>query len=307
MDITLILCTCDRSACIKRLLESISSFSFVPNQIVIVDASDDNNTRCIVEQMDNLNLEYYHTERGLAIQRNFGLSKARCEVVGFFDDDIIPDDNFFALLYDIFESMPEVYGVVPYVYESDNSERHDFKGYLMRFFEMLCGKSFFVKICRKNNFNNRLTNEIVDNVLANGCSFYRRAVFGKYKFAQWMYGYCYGEDIEFGLRVASEFKIIGAGALRVHHYHEPAGRNNDFQVTQMKIYNFVRIIDSHGSGNRFVVKIALTFRLMLSCLLGVILSLLKLRVVKASQQLGGILFGLARIIPLCFKNTLYAR
>jgi GT2 family glycosyltransferase len=54
-------------------------------------------------------------------------------------------------------------------------------------------------------------------------------------------GYAQGEDLEFSLRARQRGRLLMAGAARVLHLHEPAGRPNAFRLGYMAIHNRYQI------------------------------------------------------------------
>ncbi len=303
VTVTLILCTCDRPEMIKRLLSSLEELTVKPDQIIIVDASEGEATSEVVAGFSGLQIEYYRSSKGLTYQRNVGLTKAKCDVAGFLDDDIVPDRDCFEQLKSVF-SDDSIYGVVPYIYENNEQVLSGFNGFCFRITSKLWGRKYIAKALGKNYVPDEVFSGIVDDVVANGCSFYRKAVFEEFSFADWMEGYCYGEDAEFGLRVSKQHKIIGSGDVRLHHWHTGTGKGNPFVVSEMSVYNYVRIIGISGQNYIIARKMDIVLRRFACTVFHFIISLLKLRIKPGLLSLAGGAYGVIRSFPWIIKRQL---
>lgn len=307
MDITLILCTCDRPACIKRLLESLCNLQLVPTQIIVVDASRDDKTKAIVESIKGLPLEYYHSERGLTRQRNFGLDSARGEIVGFFDDDTVPDPDFFEHIRGAFIKT-NAGCVVPYIYEDNELAIPGFKGWLFRMSNRVWGIKYLAAAAGCRTMPSLPFTGNVDGVIVSGAGFFcLREVFEQFKFASWMHGYSYGEDFDFGLRIRDVYRVVGCGDARMHHYHEPGGRESHFRLAEMGVYNCVRIIGSTRQSFLFFRKIDVLLRRLISIFITSSLFLLKGKCrAGLNGYLGGV-YGAIRSLSLLTKSISQCR
>ena len=304
LSISLIIPTYSRPDCVCRALEACMGVDAVADEIIIVDSSDNTLTRELCEKYTNkFNLLYLHSEKGLTLQRNVGLLHAHGDIIGFFDDDIVPDKDFFSVIRSVFMARNDISGVTPYIYENDRSDDKGLCVAFMKILGRLSGRYCFEKLCNKNHFNHKKLDEVVENVITNGCTFYKKEVFQTFSFADWMQGYCYGEDIEFGLRVASKYKVVGAGLAKLHHYHESSGRDDEYSVNKMKIYNFIRILDSNRDGRQFLLKLLLLFRMNLTVLIICCMKLARFKIKSIVNILLGTFAGNLKVLPLLVKNT----
>ena len=89
--------TMNRPEDLGKLLRSLERQTRKPEQIIVVDGSDEDKTvDGLVAQFDSLPLEYVRVfPPSLARQRNAGMAKLRddIEVAGYLDDDLILDDD----------------------------------------------------------------------------------------------------------------------------------------------------------------------------------------------------------------------
>ena len=120
MNFSLIICTYNRRKAIEILMNSIGKQSLYPNQIIIVDGSQNEDTKTYFEQSSFKNTDYFLIDdsvRGLTKQRNFGISKVNemSEIVCFLDDDTILDTTYFSEILATYINFPKAYGVGGYI------------------------------------------------------------------------------------------------------------------------------------------------------------------------------------------------
>lgn len=246
MKITVIIPTLSRSRIVSRLLGSLTQQGRLPDQIIIVDASSDDNTQKVVQDVDERlkdRIEYYKTKKGLTHQRNFGIERAKGDIVGFFDDDVVPDSDYFEEIEKQFNDK-HVGAISGYVYEDNlNIIKSPWLKYYMKISDCLWGKRFFSGVYNMAIPPHKPFEDNKEIRCMSGCNmFFRSEVIDKYKFAQWFEGYSYFEDVEFGLRISRQWKIIVAGKARLHHFHESSGRDDCRKTATMSVYNPVRIL-----------------------------------------------------------------
>jgi len=97
-DISVIVCTHNRSKELRRLLESLEVQKVDANscwEVIIVDNNSSDDTRPVVERFadhSRLNLDYLLEKRqGKSHALNRGVSAARAPILAFTDDDVIAD------------------------------------------------------------------------------------------------------------------------------------------------------------------------------------------------------------------------
>jgi glycosyltransferase involved in cell wall biosynthesis len=88
VDLSVVICTRNRSNQLKSCLDSLQSLVCQPKEIVVVDnAPADDSTKKLVEQYKKVT--YCLEQRpGLDIARNTGAYKASCPVIAYVDDDV---------------------------------------------------------------------------------------------------------------------------------------------------------------------------------------------------------------------------
>jgi len=307
MKVSIIICTLKRPQSVERLLKSIRHQSVLPDQLIIVDASDDHDTEEVVNKYSapgQNHLEYYRSERGLTRQRNFGLSKANGDIIGFFDDDVVLEEGYLAEILKPFQNdaAGKIGGATGYI-QVKNIERSRLHRFFGKFRSSLYGprclaRHYGIKLIPQEPFT-----ETIPIRYVSGCNmFFRRQVFDKYKFSEWFEGYGLGEDREFGLRVSRDWQIMAVGTARLWHLHELSGRPNYKKLGRMCIENPVKILpiarDNHLYSNSFM----LIFRQFLGIFITSMILINRKHFADAINHIYGGFLGLIAAIRHVGKN-----
>ncbi|TDD99844.1 glycosyltransferase family 2 protein [Flavobacterium cellulosilyticum] len=91
VDISIVICTRNRSESLKKCLEKINMQLCMPTEILVIDnAPSDKATKAVAKQFINVT---YHKEPkpGLSIARNLGAKLAKCPIIAYTDDDVEVD------------------------------------------------------------------------------------------------------------------------------------------------------------------------------------------------------------------------
>lgn len=112
----MIICTRNREHELRECLQSVAVQSRLPDRVVIVDSSDTDAPRRVVEDFERrtgLSVAYARAEPRKTVQMNLalGLLAESTEIVHFTDDDVILDRDYLAHLLAAFEAHPECGGV----------------------------------------------------------------------------------------------------------------------------------------------------------------------------------------------------
>ena len=101
-SITVIVPTLNRPSLVKKCLESVAKQTLQPTECVIVDQSDNEDTKKLLEEMDMKNIQKIHVKqkiKSLLLARNRGLDEAGdTEYICFLDDDIQIYPNYLEIL-----------------------------------------------------------------------------------------------------------------------------------------------------------------------------------------------------------------
>ena len=266
MKFSLIVCTYQRPEALLTLLESVKEQSLYPDQILIIDGSEDHRTQKIMESQTFWNLEYFKVvaeHRGLTRQRNFGISKLNkaSEVVCFLDDDTLLKKNYFEQLLKTYEKYPEAVGVGGYIIEENfwrkvSEDHQPGKGeYISEGWARPEGARFQLR--RKFGLAPDAPPGIMPDFshgysigflpptgktykvefFMGGVASYKTDLFRKIKFSEYFQGYGLYEDMDFCLRASRIGQLYLNTSAGLYHHHEEGGRPNQFKYGKMVVRN----------------------------------------------------------------------
>src|SRR5581483_1058315 len=265
--LSLIICTYRRPQAVGSLLQSLEAQTRLPDETLIVDASPDQQTECVVATYIQQNkiprLQYFNVppeHRGLTRQRNYGIARVAGEIVAFLDDDTIPEPSYFEELLASFARNPQAGGISGYITNGINWEKsaNTAKPSLALF--------QWDGWVRREGYRNRLRKLLgLDSPLPPGwmppcghgrpgayppdgqdypveflmgCAFaFPKEVFSRFHFSRFFEGYGLYEDADFCLRVAQQSPLFLCIRARVAHYHAAEGRPNQFRYGLMVVRN----------------------------------------------------------------------
>jgi len=266
MKFSLIICTYMRPAPLLKLLQSVKTQTLYPDEISIVDASVNLETKEMLEWNAFENLRYFlvtEKDRGLTRQRNYGIARVRKEmdIVCFLDDDTVLAPDYFEQLLKTFEIHPEALGVGGYIsnetpwekvaenevikideYSYDGYKRKDGSRFVLRKKLRLdsdCPPGFSPLFSHGRSVGflppSGKTYE-VEQVMG-GVSAFKKSVFDTFQFSTYFEGYGLYEDADFSLRVAKTGKLFINTSAKLSHYHNSSGRPNQYQYGKMVVRN----------------------------------------------------------------------
>jgi GT2 family glycosyltransferase len=266
MKFSLIICTFQRPEALLKLLKSVQLQSLYPDQILIIDGSLDSFTEEVLKPKEFSNLNYYKVGeqgRGLTKQRNYGIKKVveTSEIVCFLDDDIVLTQDYFKNIVSTYFELPDAVGVGGYILDEVQWKRNS-NEMAVQFdeFEMdgWVRKLGSRNVLRKKlgllsdqapgimpEFSNGLSIGFLppsDKTYAveffmGGVASYRKELFEKINFSSYFGGYGLYEDMDFCLRASKLGQLYLNTKAGLYHYHEEAGRPNQFNYGKMVVRN----------------------------------------------------------------------
>jgi glycosyltransferase involved in cell wall biosynthesis len=248
IPISVVIPTANRSAVLRRTLESLAAQSSQPAQVILVDASEDQATRsaCVEQPVTGLRSEVvWRTAqtRGAASQRNEGMSECGHAVIGFFDDDILFEPHCVARLWAALQSDAGLGGVSAMV----SNQRYQPPGRISRFmFRLMAGR-------RETSYAGHVLGPAVNLLpedrddlpevvpvqwLNTTCTLYRREALPEPVFPANFTGYSLMEDLTLSLTVAKDWRLSNARTARIFHDSQPGSHKNDSVATsRMELVN----------------------------------------------------------------------
>lgn len=267
--LALIICTYQRPAAVKQLIESLQHQTEPPDEILIVDSSQDSATEAVVCDAWNGNIsgtpvQYFKVppeHKGLTRQRNYGIARTKGNLIAFLDDDTVPSPTYFQEIRRCFKRHPQAAGVGGYITNSldwhhtgrrsrpslstwrwgDWERRDDYRWRLRKLLGLVSplppgwmppsghGRSVGALPPDGKDYQ-------VEYII--GCAMtWRRKVFERHTFSHYFEGYGLYEDLDFCIRVSRESPIYLCTTAQLAHYHEPAGRPDMFKYGVMVVRN----------------------------------------------------------------------
>lgn len=234
-----------------ELLANLSRQTLLPDEVILVDGAPDEERQteqAVAPVIAALPFEcrYVRSERGTAVQRNFGIDRARGEFVALIDDDIRLEPDFFARIVEVFKNdrAREVGGVVGYrndLYRSvADSERWRWYRRLKFFSTYEPGRYDF-----KSGYpiNNNLqppfggTREV--DFMTTACALWRREVFDSgLRFDLFFRDYGVLEDAHLSLRAGTKWKLLQCGDARCQELHAEGGRVDRRKIGYKCVVNY---------------------------------------------------------------------
>lgn len=266
MRFSLIVCTYMRSQPLLKLLQSVVLQTLYPDEILIIDGSTNDKTKIVLEDNNFKNLKYFlvpEESRGLTKQRNCGIERVANDinVVCFLDDDTFLKIDYFDQLLKTYARYPEALGVGGYIidetkweyvsntdkpnsdeYYFDGWKRKDSSRFILRKklgLDSNCppGYSSLYSHGRSVGFLPPSGKTYEVEMLMGGVSSFRKEVFNTFHFSTYFEGYGLYEDADFSLRVARSGKLYLNTAAQLYHFHDNAGRPNQYKYGKMVVRN----------------------------------------------------------------------
>ncbi len=246
--VTVVICTYRRSASLRRFLESLALQIRMADLILIVDASETDETdqmirKWVEEDPGGRRLAYFRvtgTLKGLTRQRNFGLRWVGTDLVAFFDDDIVLKPGCLGELEGIFRSRGDgVVGAVPWIENDPKAPGRLWK--LRRALGMVShlrpGSYHRSGISIEWSIGQDQETIADGEWIFGGATMWRTSVPRRLGFHEAFGGYAQGEDLEFSLRARKSGRLVCNPRARALHLHEPGGRPDHFRLGYMAIWN----------------------------------------------------------------------
>ncbi len=245
--ISAVIPTANRAIALQVTFESIAKQNLQPAEIIIVDASENDETEKLCrQQIPNLQSAIIYKKaikKGAAVQRNQGVENITNPVIFFCDDDVRLEPFCIERLYNCLLSDERIGGVNGTVM----NQRYHTPGKFSRFmYRLQSGEklgSYAGKIIGpawnllpEDRDDMPEMNEI--EWLNTTCTLYRREAVPIPPFPNLFRGYSLMEDVYLSLIVARKWKLYNARTARLYHDSQPGTHKNKvFDLAKMEIVN----------------------------------------------------------------------
>jgi GT2 family glycosyltransferase len=254
-----------RAGALRKLLNSVALQTVYPNEIIIVDASTNVETKNLLSANQHKNVHYFLVDeatRGLTKQRNFGISKVaeNSEIVSFLDDDIVLENDYFEQILSAFTQKKDAIGIGG-VAVNENKWKLNALNFKQSAKHFILDK-YYINESSRNYLRNllNLNSDKLPGILptfSNGRTFsyplndkmypvdllvgmamnFRKSIFKEIQFSTYFEGYGLYEDADFSIRALKFGQNYIATSAKLAHYHDSSGRPNNFSYGKMVIRN----------------------------------------------------------------------
>jgi len=223
-----------------KLVKSLCVQSRMPDELIIVDASDNDDTKEFIGERRNhlpFDCAYTHTASGLTRQRNMGIGSSRGRYLFFFDDDVILETEYLRAVCDTFSKHGEdqlggITGKITNISQDSSLRDRAFK---CIFFLSDFGKGR-VKLSGFPSL--RIGDEPSYVEILSGCNMvYPREVFSQFLFDERLAGYAYMEDIDLSFRISRRYPLYYQPKARLEHYPSGYRTYGSMELRRMMIQN----------------------------------------------------------------------
>jgi GT2 family glycosyltransferase len=215
LSCSIVIPTKNRKDDLQELLQSILKQTVLPKEIIIVDDSEDESTKDLIE-----NTRKYFTRKGIPLNylrgnkhsksisaaRNIGARASSGDVICFLDDDVILDKNYLKenlRVYDLYEDAKGVQGYI------SNWRPYSMLGNAISKVCFNFPRNFFEKDkCRAFPFSYSYppTRVIECEWLVGANSSYKKEILKEFEFDESLKGYSMCEDIDLSYRICKKYE-----------------------------------------------------------------------------------------------------
>ncbi len=229
--------TLNRPQLLTRLLASLASQTRPPAEVVVVDQSDDDETRRAFESWNPPGIRkiYCRNEvKSLNLARNRAFRECSMPLAAFFDDDLVLEQDYSEKVVRIFEGDSELrfgggMGTI-------SSSRYHFRP-LERFFLMPHEGNGKFLASGAPTYPHWIKEFTEVDFLSGGLTFWRREVFETIQFDEALIGYGYGDDLDYSFRVSRKFKLFFEPQAVCHHEDHAPGKDHEALKQKVWIQN----------------------------------------------------------------------
>lgn len=262
LSLTLSVCipTYNRPKQVASLLANLAEQAAPPDQVVIVDASPNEQTRSVADSYAKKypSLRYERYTKGLTRQRNRAIELATGDILVFLDDDVLLEDHFLQESRRIFveDSAGTIVGVTGV--QPDLSPSVPGWGWRLKrrvgIIEtdqpgrlLACGETTPLPVPERGQL-------VPVDYLPGGITAWRRSIFTTHRYSEFFESYGLGEDKYFSGCVSRRYRLCVSGDLVAHHYHVAGNRPAAFRWGYANVVNHCFIMRECSRGRHKTLR-----------------------------------------------------
>ncbi|MCB9111277.1 MAG: glycosyltransferase family 2 protein [Anaerolineales bacterium] len=258
MKVSVIICTRNRFDDFTKTLPSIAAQSRLPDELIVVDSSDEERLEEYLSSMKfPFLVRYFHTQPGLTLQRNYSIRECANDLLFFFDDDVDLDKNYLAEVEKVFASdvdhtIGAVGGKIANTPPQTLRMRFEiaFFSFIRTFFGIVGTRNgkFYPSGMPSHPRKNQSSGYI--ECLSGCCMAFRREVFEKAKFDEALAHYGLMEDVDISKQTLDAgYKIYYQTSATLIHNESPMNRLKVQQWAEMSVVNYDYLFRKNWSKN----------------------------------------------------------
>jgi glycosyltransferase involved in cell wall biosynthesis len=250
LPISAVIATRNRAIVFDRTLRSLRTQSGLPQELIVVDASIDEETRRVVArysaQVKDKGCRVIWqpaAARGAAVQRNQGVALATQRLVCLVDDDILFEEHCLVRLFRALDSDPGLGGVSALIVNQHFSPPGRVSRIMYRLMAGRAEASYAGKVLGPAvniwpEDHDDLPEVVPVEWLYTTCALYRRQLLPAPPFDAFFTGYSIGEDLTLSLRVGKISRLANVRHARIFHDTQPGDHKNDpVALSRMHLVN----------------------------------------------------------------------
>lgn len=247
LEFSVVVPTMNRSEDLKELFQSILRQILLPKEVIVVDDSNDDKVKILVEQVyddfsrKNVALKYLRgAGKGISAARNMGLAKVTGTVYCGVDDDVVLDKDYLKEISEVYQKYPTAIGVGGFIPMNSRRPISSLENSLRKVFFL-----FHIEEdgCRmlpsgKPTYPSHLSKVITCDYLTGNNSCYRMQLLRDFEYDENLEGYSLGEDIAFSYSIQMRYanSLYMTPRARVVHKESPSGRKTKHLVNISTAY-----------------------------------------------------------------------
>ncbi|MFH1466083.1 MAG: glycosyltransferase family 2 protein [Pseudomonadota bacterium] len=227
-SVSVVLPTRNRGEDLRLFLDSLVIQTVMPDELVVVDSGE--SVEALLREAlegSGIDLIYARSAPGTSLQRNVGIDLSRGEILFFLDDDMVLEPDYIARTLEAFEvpMEPPVGGVMgSHIHFALDPPLKRRLSHLLGLPHTAPGDASLLYVTGGVRWLTEPSGIVPIPAAATGRVAYRRACLEQERFAEFLPGYTFAEDVELAFRIAKRWTIVHQPAARLDHRHSEAAR-----------------------------------------------------------------------------------
>jgi len=261
MKLSVVVPTKNRPNELRNFLNSLWKQDLLPDQLIIIDQSVESNTiRQEVEEKSKqlrININYIHDQNinGLVHAKAVAIGHNNCNIISFYDDDIVMEEGCLKEMYHAFIDNPKMTAANGLILNAPMESL--FRRIIFRLTHIGIyrdnRREVFYQLIDKNT-DQRLPKRL--NTLSGGLSFYRKEIFEKVPFDEKNRFHAY-EDKEHSIRLELNFpnSMYLIPKARLYHYHAETNRESELIKVKNDNIEIIKLFKKYKKESQFGVDL----------------------------------------------------